>query len=660
MLLQNRYEYNPLTDFIADGSAARVYLAFDNQTDSPVIVKFYHDLSVEHQTFQNNMERIKQLDHPNLTRLHNYFVMETINYLGQLSEVKVGIWEYVPNGVIELPLKDPAAENTLRGIIAGLQYLYANGCAHLDLHTDNVLIAPNGQVKLNNYEITNTNPENEPNQDADLKGLGEVLHHYCTGQLPGDNLPELMQLGIREVYAVIIADCLQGKSMSVNQVLTTLNEYERNKRFAEVLPLQTKQAQTRYVFEMDDDLLEDTSHSWVFKAFDNLLDESVTLEVFKDDPTVALLNSIERGKYAYLFKLNLPDDSEPYKTALAGIVATVTAPVVMPQPAQETTGDQPETEETPAVAETHTGDTAIIEVPENILTLPEEETPETEKAEKSTATYQEPVIDLAELNGHDKPETALPIAEETAPADDATTLPQTEVHEEKLDEETTASVHENPDENSSIVVISVSDHVEQTPETPDNSVAIEHVTEESNLALTELPEVSEEDFALSQNTDEVAQNIEFETIDLTGTGDNPDDQHVNTEVIVQKAMEEVNADMGEQMKEMENMQKEIEKAISINLSDTGIQENTGSIAPTGLIKVEALSELSKDIEESEEQPASEEHPDVHKDKYMDIAISTLKDEDMPASDTQFFEKEAMEQVQKDLEKLLSEDEKDLG
>jgi len=309
MLLQNRYEYNPLTDFIADGSAARVYLAFDNQTDTPVIVKFYHDLSVEHQTFQHNMERVKQLNHPNLTKLHNYFVMETINYLGQLAEVKVGIWEYVPNGVTELPMKDTAAENTLRGIIAGLQYLYANGCAHLDLHADNILIAPNGQIKLNNYEITNTNPEDQPNQAADLKGLGEVLHQYCTGQLPGNNLPVLPQQVIREVYAVIIQDCLQGKATSVNEVLTTLNEYERNKRFAEVLPLQTKQAQTRYVFEMDDDLLEDTSHSWIFKAFDNLLDETVTLEVFKQDPTVALLNSIDKNKYAYLFKLNLPDDS---------------------------------------------------------------------------------------------------------------------------------------------------------------------------------------------------------------------------------------------------------------------------------------------------------------------------------------------------------------
>ena len=85
MLLKKRYEYHPQTDFIADGRAAKVYKAFDTETNQDVVIKFYHSLSLLPSAFAANMNTIKALQHDNLVQLFDYFEFEHINYFGQIS-----------------------------------------------------------------------------------------------------------------------------------------------------------------------------------------------------------------------------------------------------------------------------------------------------------------------------------------------------------------------------------------------------------------------------------------------------------------------------------------------------------------------------------------------------------------------------------------------
>ncbi len=640
MLLQNRYEYNPQTDAIAEGSAARVYTAYDNETDKPVIIKFYHAISVEHQTFQNNMERIKQLHHPNLVQLYDYFVLETINYLGQSSQVKVGVWEYVPGNTVELPLSDEQTEHTLRATISGLQYLYQNGCAHLDLDFDNILIDSDKRVKLNNYEITNTNPENEPNTKADLKGLGEVLHRYCTGEAVKDNSLESIQSGMREVYAVIIRKCLHEDAQSVAELLDILNNYESNKRFDEVLPLQTKQAQSRYSFEMNEDLLEDTHHSYIFKAYDNLLDCSVTLEIFKADPNRELLQKIDQSKYAYLFKLQLPDETETFKIALAGIIA--------PSSAQSDDNHiialLAEQEQNP----TNTaGDTATLET---------DDIPPAEVAENIQANDNDnEVIVSSDETKQDSPETETWEAV-TIDNEEVIDLSETDLTDELPKDEDTpeAKENDNTNQNDSIFVIEVKDYIEAPHASSPKTDELERTEIAISLPTDDSVDISTN---LAEDTNEDAINIEFVDREPLSKEDNDDDLS-NTEVIVQSAIDQVNADLGKELQEMQDMQNEMDNKLSINIDSSDEQpDNTGSFAPTGLIKVEAYSQLREDLENSKENEEAQE-----KDRYIDIAINTLKDDEevdlATATDTQLFEHEAMEQVRKDLEKLLSEDDED--
>ncbi|HRI28039.1 MAG TPA: protein kinase [Chitinophagales bacterium] len=622
MLLQNRYEYNPQTDFIADGSAARVYLAFDNATDKPVIVKFYHALSVEHQTFKHNMERIQQLHHPNLVQLYDYFVMETINHIGQITEVKVGIWEYVPNTIVDTPLSSEQTEQTLRSILNGLQFLYDNGCSHLDLDFDNVLLTQDGKVKLNNYEITNTNPDNPPAMQQDLLGLGKVLHQYCTAQLLDQNYAQLLQnSGVREVYTVIIRECIDGSAQSLQQVLDTLNTYERNKRFSEVMPLQTKQTQTRYAFELNDDLLQDTSHSYVVNAFDNLLDTSVTLEIFKDEPSIALLQSINQSKYSHLFKLQLPgDEAETFKTALAGIIAK-----------SEAQSDS----ELLAMIDEHTnlpeaGDTATLEV-----------NPAANLAQETNLAHvlNEPHTNQStpenkEVSAQEDETPALPFELPQLPA-----LP-----DELTEQEPEQQEQQQPDDNG-IIVVQIKDHIKgSSPENDaDNQIAIHIALEQSN------PQTESNDADAQEETaQESSVNVEFGNQELLPDGDSSDN-YVNTEILVKSAIEQVTADINKDAQAMDDIYQEIQENLADSFTDN---DNTEKSTPTGLIKIEALSQLSEDLEKAAEK--TEE-----KDKYLDIAINTLKNEESAeapsSSDTEIIEKEAMEQVMKDLEKLLSGD-----
>ncbi len=622
MLLQNRYEYNPQTDFIADGSAARVYLAFDNATDKPVIVKFYHALSVEHQTFKHNMERIQQLHHPNLVQLYDYFVMETINHIGQITEVKVGIWEYVPNTVVDTPLSSEQTEQTLRSILNSLQFLYDNGCSHLDLDFDNVLLTQDGKVKLNNYEITNTNPDNPPAMQQDLLGLGKILHQYCTAQLPDQNYAQLLQnSGVREVYTVIISECIDGSAQSLQQVLNTLNTYERNKRFSEVMPLQTKQTQTRYAFELNEDLLQDTSHSYVVNAFDNLLDTSVTLEIFKDEPSIELLQSINQSKYSYLFKLQLPgDEAETFKTALAGIIAN-----------SEAQSDS----ELLAMIDEHSnlpeaGDTATLEA--NPAANIAQETNLAQVLNELHTDQSDP--ENKEVTAQEEETPALPFELPQPPA-----LP-----DELTEQEPEQQEQQQPDDNG-IIVVQIKDHIEgASPENDaDNQIAI-HIASEQPNPQTEANDAD----AQEETAQESSVNIEFGNQELLPDGDSSDN-YVNTEILVKSAIEQVTADINKDAQAMDDIYQEIQENLADSFTDN---DNTEKSTPTGLIKIEALSQLSEDLENAAEK--TEE-----KDKYLNIAINTLKSEENAeapsSSDTEIIEKEAMEQVMKDLEKLLSGD-----
>lgn len=616
MLLQNRYEYNPQTDFIADGSAARVYLAFDNATDKPVIVKFYHALSVEHQTFKHNMERIQQLHHPNLVQLYDYFVLETINHIGQITEVKVGIWEYVPNTIVDLPLSSEQTEQTLRSIFNGLQFLHNNGCSHLDLDFDNVLLTQDGKVKLNNYEITNTNPDNPPAMQQDLLGLGKILHQYCTAQLPDQNYAQLLQnSGVREVYTVIIRECIDGSAQSLQQVLDTLNTYERNKRFSEVMPLQTKQMQTRYAFELNEDLLQDTSHSYVVNAFDNLLDTSVTLEIFKDEPSIELLQSINQSNYSYLFKLQLPgDEAETFKTALAGII---------------TKSEAKSDSELLAMIDEHTnlpeaGDTATLEVnpAANLAQVLNEPHTDQSAPENKEVTVQE------------EETPALPFELPQPPA-----LP-----DELTEQEPEQQEQQQPDDNG-IIVVQIKDHIEGSSpqDDTDNQIDI-HIASEQSNPQTEFIDTDAQEETAQENS----VNVEFGNQELLPDGDSSDN-YVNTEILVKSAIEQVTADINKDAQAMDDIYQEIQENLADSFTDN---DNTEKSTPTGLIKIEALSQLSEDLEKAAEK--TEE-----KDKYLDIAINTLKNEESAeapsSSDTEIIEKEAMEQVMKDLEKLLSGD-----
>jgi serine/threonine protein kinase len=91
---------------------------------------------------------LNQLCHPNIVQY----------YGSELSEETLSVYlEYVSGGSIHKLLKDygsftePVIQNYTRQILAGLAYLHGRNTVHRDIKGANILVDPNGEIKLADF-----------------------------------------------------------------------------------------------------------------------------------------------------------------------------------------------------------------------------------------------------------------------------------------------------------------------------------------------------------------------------------------------------------------------------------------------------------------------------------------------------------------------------
>jgi len=195
--------------FMARGGMAEVYAAQDTRTDEPVAIKLLRPLDDDpaaRRGFRREFRALSRLNHPNVLRVYEWglhghrpwFSMERVP--GHDLSAEVRGWE-------DLPPQDrfTRAQAILVQLARALDHVHDRGLVHRDLTPANVLIRPDGLVKLTDFgvvrdlsderaatEVRGTAAWIAPEQalsqpvDArtDLYALGALLYLMLTGRRP--------------------------------------------------------------------------------------------------------------------------------------------------------------------------------------------------------------------------------------------------------------------------------------------------------------------------------------------------------------------------------------------------------------------------------------------------------------------------------------------
>ncbi len=196
-----------ITDFLAAGGMGVVYSAYDLTLGRTVALKFPLPHQQVEQTvkerFSNEARSVATLDHPALCTIH------------EIGESELGVYLAMPlypgetlNHRIarDRQVEPDAALEIIRQVTAGLAAAHAAGIIHRDLKPGNIMLLPDGGVKVLDFglakmrdvDLTRSKtvlgtigyvaPEQlrgeRPDARVDLWAIGVMLHEMLTGAPP--------------------------------------------------------------------------------------------------------------------------------------------------------------------------------------------------------------------------------------------------------------------------------------------------------------------------------------------------------------------------------------------------------------------------------------------------------------------------------------------
>jgi serine/threonine-protein kinase len=155
--LGDRYELHAL---IAAGGMGQVWRGHDRLLDRPVAVKVlrseYADDRVFLERFRSEARHAAALSHPNIAAVLDYGESEDAGTGEHLAYLVMELVDGAPLSARlerEGPLEPEAALSVLRQTAAGLAEAHRAGVVHRDVKPANILVRPDGRVKLTDFGI---------------------------------------------------------------------------------------------------------------------------------------------------------------------------------------------------------------------------------------------------------------------------------------------------------------------------------------------------------------------------------------------------------------------------------------------------------------------------------------------------------------------------
>ncbi|HEX5587659.1 MAG TPA: Stk1 family PASTA domain-containing Ser/Thr kinase [Acidimicrobiia bacterium] len=204
-VLANRYELGPE---VGRGGMARVHLARDRLLERTVAVKVLSTLDAHDPTaverFRREAQAAARLNHPNIVGVYDW---------GEDDDTAFIVMEYVDGQTLRDVIFDRGRLSALEAarvaaeIADALAFAHRNGVVHRDVKPGNVLITPDGEVKVTDFGIaradssegltktgavmgtaTYFSPEQAQGHSldrrSDVYSLGVVLYEMVTGIAP--------------------------------------------------------------------------------------------------------------------------------------------------------------------------------------------------------------------------------------------------------------------------------------------------------------------------------------------------------------------------------------------------------------------------------------------------------------------------------------------
>jgi len=238
---------------LGEGRFGKVYLVKDKKSGELFALKESKDPTYFRQLLEE-AQNVVLLNHPNLVKLHHY-------YLSRNRQRIYLLYEYCDGGdlkrfveTLNRPLEFREAFNILYQITKGLDYLHNLGYIHFDIKPENILLKKTNTWKLGDFGLIKTRgfsgildikgtvgyiaPEvfkGEIHRSSDIFSLGCLLYYMLTGNHPFKADSPYKELSLNKKGEVKIPPNLPSDFKPIFSKMVKINPFLRYRTAAQLL-----------------------------------------------------------------------------------------------------------------------------------------------------------------------------------------------------------------------------------------------------------------------------------------------------------------------------------------------------------------------------------------------------------------------------------------
>ncbi|MFT5814024.1 MAG: serine/threonine protein kinase, partial [Psychroserpens sp.] len=136
-----------------------VYSAYDQQLDAVVAIKVL-DKSLSQNAknladFKNELLLVRQLSHPNIIRVHEYYQHQDLHFL-TMDWIEGSSLEEI---IASQSLSIKQVKNFIKQLLSGLAFAQQAGITHKDIKPENIMIDTSGRLYITDFGLSVLNNE---------------------------------------------------------------------------------------------------------------------------------------------------------------------------------------------------------------------------------------------------------------------------------------------------------------------------------------------------------------------------------------------------------------------------------------------------------------------------------------------------------------------